>query len=187
MSQILTPTSSRCRAIVELLDYLDGLQGPAELDELANHVRQASITFEDVADCARFSMRGYARNLMHAGEWYHALVLCWLNGQRSPIHDHRGSSCAVRVLKGVMTETRFHFAPNGQVCAQGSRDYPVGSVIASRDADMHQVSNLQAGNAELVTLHVYSPPLLNMGTYSLMDNTRGIEPMFADFGEMDGI
>ena len=32
---------------------------------------------------------------------------------------------------------------------------------------MHQLSNLQAGNADLVTLHVYSPPLLRMNVFSL--------------------
>src|SRR5262249_14937743 len=32
---------------------------------------------------------------------------------------------------------------------------------------------LQAGNADLVTLHLYSPPLLRMGTYSLLDPHRG--------------
>ena len=35
--------------------------------------------------------------------------------------------------------------------------------------DIHQISNLQPGNADLVTLHLYSPPLLVMGQYSLTD------------------
>lgn len=39
--------------------------------------------------------------------------------------------------------------------------------------DIHQVSNLQPNDAELVTLHVYSPPLFVMGTYSLTDPMRG--------------
>src|SRR5262249_41131889 len=47
------------------------------------------------------------------------------------------------------------------------------SFILNEDGDMHQVSNLQAGNAELITLHVYAPPLLRMGTYSIMDTSRG--------------
>ena len=46
--------------------------------------------------------------------WYQAWVMCWRNGQRSPIHDHKGSSCAVRVLRGTLTETLFAFAPNGR-------------------------------------------------------------------------
>lgn len=184
MSQLLTPRSP---ALCDLLAFLDGLEGPADLGELTTRLRRADVRIGDVAGHVRFSARSYARNLLQGGEWYHALILCWKNGQRSPIHDHKGSACAVRVLRGVLTETVFDFAANGQVLALGSKEYAAGSVIGSRDADMHQVSNLQAGTADLVTLHVYSPPLLNMGTYSLMDGTRGIEPMFTEFGEMAGI
>jgi cysteine dioxygenase len=173
--------------LADLLEYLDSLDGPAPLDELMERLRECEVEPKDVAEHIRFSQRHYSRNLVQAGTWYHALVLCWRNGQRSPIHDHHGSNCGVRVLKGTMTETLFDFAPNGLVRAVSSRDYSPGSVIGSRDTDMHQVSNLQAGGADLVTLHVYSPPLLNMGTYSLTDSTCGIEPMFVEFCEAAGI
>jgi cysteine dioxygenase len=89
----------------------------------------------------------------------------------------------VRVLRGTLTETLFELAPNGHVKATFSRDFAEGSLIGSEDSDMHQVSNLQAGNADLVTLHVYAPPLFRMGTYSLYDLTRGYEvwePVFSD-------
>jgi cysteine dioxygenase len=114
-------------------------------------------------------------------------VLCWRNGQRSPIHDHTGSNCAVRVLRGTMTETLFEFAPNGHVKPTFSRDVPAGTVVGSVDKDMHQVSNLQAGDADLITLHVYAPPLLVMGTYSLHDRERGAEPMYLAFTDAAGI
>ena len=58
---------------------------------------------------------------------------------------------------------------------------------AELEAVGHQVSTLQAGNAVLVTLHVYSPPLMVMGTYSLMDTSRGEEPMFMEFCDAAGI
>src|SRR5262249_38187953 len=115
------------------------------------------------------------------------LVLCWKNGQRSPIHDHTGSSCAVRVLRGVLTETAFVFAPHGRVKAVGSRDLAAGAVCGSEDRDLHQVSNLQDGDAALVTLHVYTPPLRWKGTYSLTDATRGQEPMFVEYVDAAGI
>jgi cysteine dioxygenase len=170
-----------------LTDYLENLQGPASLPELTAHLRQLDVQWQDVAKFVRFSERGYTRNLICGGEWFHLLVLCWKNGQRSPIHDHHGSSCGVRVLRGVMTETLFDFAPNGLVRAQASKDYLPGSVIGSRDSDMHQVSNLQAGDADLVTLHCYSPPLLFMGTYSLTSAARGTEPMFVEYCDAGGI
>jgi cysteine dioxygenase len=157
------------------------------LAELTAALRDLRIDSADFADFVRFSDRHYMRNLMRAGPWYHAVVICWKNGQRSPIHNHAGSSCGVRVVRGTLTETRFEFAANGHVKAIGSRDSPAGSVLGSEDADIHQISNLQPGTADLVTLHVYTPPLLWMETYSLVDRARGQEPMFIEFCDAAGI
>lgn len=165
MTQVLAP----------LFRYLERLQGQAPLGELTDLLSQLKLTADDLAEFVRFSDQGYAHNLIRGGRWYQVWVLCWKNGQRSPIHDHRGSSCGVRVLRGTLTQTDFIFAANGHVKATGSEDFEPGSVLGSLDTDMHQVSNLQAGDADLVTLHVYSPPLLRMGTYSLTDRTRGEE------------
>jgi len=174
-------------ALEPLVHYLDGLREQAPLDKLAAIVRPLEIDCGDLHDYIRFSGQSYTRNLVRAGDWYHLLVLCWRNGQRSPIHDHFGSNCCLRVLRGTLTETRFEFAPNGHIKAVGSRDFPPGSVVTSADIDLHQVSNLQAGSADLVTLHVYTPPLLRMGTYSLTDTNRGCELMIVEFADAAGI
>jgi DMSO/TMAO reductase YedYZ molybdopterin-dependent catalytic subunit len=158
-----------------LIRYLDGLERRASLAELATQLERLDLDTNDVASFLRFTEPTYQRVLVRAGRWYHLWVLCWKNGQRSPIHDHISSACAVRVLRGTATVTDFVFAANGHIKAVGSRDFPAGSVMANQDGELHQVSNLQAGSADLVTLHIYSPPLLRMGTYSLTDLTRGEE------------
>jgi cysteine dioxygenase len=167
--------------------YLDALDDRPPLDALLAELGRFDITCDDVQPFLRFGERSYQRNLVRAGERYHVWLLCWRNGQRSPIHDHRGSNCVVRVLRGVLTETVFEFAPNGHVKACFSRDFDTGSLLASADTDLHQVSNLQAGAADLVTLHVYSPRLLTMGTYTLYDLTRGQEVWEQEFSEAAGI
>jgi cysteine dioxygenase len=170
-----------------LFRYLDGLRGRASLPELVAEVTRLDLDCADLEHCIRFSDQGYMRNLVRGGAWYHVLVLCWKNGQRSPIHDHAGSSCCVRVLRGTMTETSFVFTSHGHVKAIGSREFAQGTITASADNDLHQVSNLQEGDADLVTLHVYSPPLRRMGTYSLTDRSRGWELMFVEFSDAAGI
>src|SRR5438067_3715380 len=147
------------QTLESLFDFLEGLTGRVPLDELAARLNDLDIDCEDVGPYVQFSSRGYTRNLVRAGDWYQVLVLCWKNGQRSPIHDHAGSSCGVRVLRGVLTETTFAFVAHGRIKAVGSRDLATGAVCGSEDLDLHQVSNLQDGDADLVTLHVYSPPL----------------------------
>lgn len=175
------------RHLDDLFASLDKLEGRAPLPQLTAALARCDIALEDVARQVRFSERGYQRIPLCSGDWYQAWVMCWRSGQRSPIHDHKGSSCAVRVLHGTLTETLFEFAPNGHVKASFSRDLLPGQVIAGEDTDLHQVSNLQAGDANLVTLHVYSPPLVYMGTYDLSSAKRGQELMMTEFSNAGGI
>ncbi len=150
----------------------------AELDEFPDRIPLAvlkdglaSLRIEraDILRFAQFSPERYRRNLMHAGPAYHALVLCWRSGQRSPIHDHRGSACAVRVLEGEATEIIFQMTEEGHVFPSKTRKLSEGFICATEDLDIHQLSNLQPPERGLITLHIYSPPLLVMGQYSLTD------------------
>src|SRR5262249_32146687 len=159
----------------------------APLGQLQAELSALDASPEELAAHVRYSPKTYRRNLVRGGPWYNLWVLCWRNGQRSPIHDHRGSSCGVRVLAGVATESVSEFAPTAHVKPTFSRDLLPGAVVGSEDNDLHQVSNLQAGLADLVTLHVYSPPLAVMGTYSLTEAGRGEEPMLLEFCDAAGI
>lgn len=153
-----------------LMDWMESFEERRiPLVELVHRLRQTRVRYDDVRSVARFGSDRYQRNLLHAGTGFHVLVLCWRSGQRSPIHDHRGSSCAVKVLRGIATETIFGRAPNGMYIPATTRTLSAGDICGSEDADVHQVSNLQPAGVDLVTLHVYSPPLLTMRTYSLTD------------------
>jgi cysteine dioxygenase len=158
-----------------LLAYLNGMHERPGLAELEALLHRLNLGRADVAKWVRFSDRAYQRNLVHAGDRYHLWVLCWRNGQRSPIHDHAGSACAVRILEGTATVTFFERTRNGHIKAVASEDYPAGQVVVSADEDIHQVSNLQGDDADLITLHIYTPPLLRMGVYSILERTRGEE------------
>jgi cysteine dioxygenase len=162
---------------------LDTFDQRIPLAVLNDWLQSLEISLNDVQPFVRFHPDHYLRNLIRQGPAYQALVLCWRNGQRSPIHDHEGSSCAVKVMAGVATETLFDRAPNGMVFATGSRNLAAGYTTASQDADIHQMSNLQPGDAELITLHVYSPPLLSMHVYSLLnaDVSRFFDPINDEF------
>jgi cysteine dioxygenase len=146
---------------------LDRFDGQLPLAVILDWFRDQPLTLDDLSSYLVFRPDRYVRNRVHDGPAFQALLLCWRNGQRSPIHNHLGSHCGVKVLRGVATETVFERAPNGLVVPARSRDLAPGHTCASADADVHQVSNLQAGGADLVTLHVYSPPLLRMEVFSL--------------------
>ena len=82
-----------------VLEELDAWRERIPLSELKRALAGLFLALDDVRPFVRFDSDGYRRNLMHAGPAYQALVLCWRNGQRSPIHDHRGSNCVVQVTR----------------------------------------------------------------------------------------
>ncbi len=150
-----------------LVDYLDTLTGRASLERLQELLAASNATLDDVRDFVRFDTPHYQRNLVAVGPWYEILVICWRSGQRSPIHNHAQSTCGLKVLGGVCTETRFAHTACGQVVALSSQDCAAGHICATEDEDTHQVSNLQAAGHDLVTLHIYSPPLRKMQKFSI--------------------
>jgi len=171
-----------------LLEYLDGLTARATVQELDTLLNELDVTIDDLGDFVRFGTTQYLRHLVSDGEWYHLLVLCWRSGQRSPIHNHAESTCGLRVLRGVATETLFTTTPSNLIKAVSSSDMSTGAVAVMKDERVHQVSNLQSAGTDLITLHVYSPALLRAQTYSLTEPTIGeFRPMILEHAMGTGI
>src|SRR5262245_5857896 len=95
---------------VSLIQDLDGMDRIATISELAQKLRAVEISPQDVKPFLCFRKERYQRILLQAAPWYHIILLCWKGGQSSPIHDHIGSNCAVRVVYGVLTETVYERA-----------------------------------------------------------------------------
>ena len=119
--------------------------------------------------------RRYARHRLLLTEAAEVLMLFWLPGQSTPIHDHGSSACAVRVVKGCATEIRFERSALGCLVPACAEHFAEGSIFSSLGPDLHQVGNYGRGSQALVTLHVYSPPLTDMRYYSLQSTS------FADY------
>lgn len=171
-----------------LFTSLDPYQGQVPLDVLGDQLQRLTVTLADLRPFVRYADDRYQRNLMRSGPAYEALVLCWKPGQRSPIHDHRGSACAFRVIAGTASETRFDRTPEGLIYPRGTAQLPPGTICATFDADIHQISNLQPRDVPLVTLHIYSPALRVCNVYSLTEagSYEWVDPVF-EFAEGSGI
>jgi cysteine dioxygenase len=188
LTAMATPAPTVTIMLNELFAELDRFEHRIPLDVLEKRLRNLDVDWGQIQPHVRFADDTYRRNFLRGGPAYHALVLCWRSGQRSPIHDHRGSSCGVRVLRGTCTETLFARTDAGHLYPTETHHLPTGHCCGSQDADIHQVSNLAADGEDLVTLHVYSPPLMLMGRYSLTESGREefTEPVF-EYAEGGGI
>jgi cysteine dioxygenase len=171
-----------------LIDYLDRLTARASIERLSALLNETAVTLDDLREFVEFAPDHYQRNLVCLGEWYEILVICWLSGQRSPIHNHAQSTCGLKVLSGVCSETVFDHAPCGQVVARHTTHATEGHICATQDADTHQVSNLQPAGQNLVTLHIYSPPLRAMERFSITGGAAEIwRPPVMEFAQGAGI
>src|SRR5207248_1734028 len=122
-----------CHRIVELFQRWDGRGEAIALAELVESLKGLDLDRSDLEGVLTFTERTYGRAAIRRRPHYEALVLCWRSGQRSPIHDHSGSSCAVRVIEGRATETRFVKSPCGRLVPQRSRTFRAGAVTGCRD------------------------------------------------------
>jgi cysteine dioxygenase len=128
-----------------------------------------------LVDSINFNEQDYKRNLVHSTATYEVLVLCWRSGQRSPIHDHGDSVCGLLVLEGTATETSFELGPSGSFAMSHRRRIEAGTCVISRGSDIHQVANLEPTGIDLISLHVYSPPLSAFRTYRI-DKAASLVP-----------
>lgn len=163
-----TPPELSLEAMIKELERFDHDIPLAALKELMGRLE---VDVQDLATYLQFSEDAYQRNLVACNGQFEALLLCFEAGQRTPIHDHAGSACGVKVLEGVATETIFEPTKDGWLYATESSHLNAGGVVGSVDMDIHQLSNLQSDSQRLVTLHIYSPPLGEVGNYSITDNS----------------
>jgi cysteine dioxygenase len=171
-----------------LVACIDGLNARAPIERVRTLLEVSAVILNDVREFVVFASDHYRRNLLGIGPWQEILVICWQSGQRSPIHNHAASTCGLKVLGGVCTETIFDHSPCGQVVALSSQDLGIGYVCTSEDADTHQVSNLQTEGQNLVTAHIYSPPFLSMKKFSITGpSAEDWRPPVFEFSQGAGI
>lgn len=152
------------KALKETLSALTAAPAFADLNEWLFRVQ---VTEDDLRPYRFFKQGTYARHRVFRNEFAELLVLCWRPGQRTPIHDHNGSYGAVRVCEGVMWETMFAQNDERRLYYQSAREWNAREVTGADVPDIHQIGNPEVSGQDLVTLHLYAPPLGVLNTYKV--------------------
>jgi predicted metal-dependent enzyme (double-stranded beta helix superfamily) len=119
----------------------------------------------------------YARRLVYRGRGFEMLLLTWLPGQRTPVHNHAGSCGWVRLVRGQIAEDNFRLVPGASLPEAQVANDPAGrggcvgleatgsgliaqvGAVASVDRvrAIHRLGNPADAADTTVTLHVYAP------------------------------
>jgi cysteine dioxygenase len=163
------PLSSFCM----LLKRLGEMREPPSLEEMHACLDGLSVTEEDLRPHRSFKTGTYTRHRVFRNEFIELLVLCWQPGQRTPIHDHNGSYGAVRVCEGVLWETMFELDETSTLFYKSAREWRPGQTTGADVPDIHQLGNPEVSGQNLVTLHLYAPPLNVLNTYKVGSSEVG--------------
>ena len=138
-------------------------------ERLMDLTHRLTISDELIESRTCFAANTYARNLVCRTPSFELLVLCWRPGHESTIHDHAGSLNAIRVYRGELA-SRVFVPAAGRPAGAGpvellaeERVRPGGRTGVNR-CGIHQLANTT--DEDLVTVHVYAPPLLELTVYS---------------------
>jgi cysteine dioxygenase len=99
----------------------------------------------------------YSRNLIWRCGDFELLLLCWNEGQESPIHDHAGQQCWMAVLEGELEEVHYS-AQDGGLKQGRVKPYRAGGVAFIHDDIALHLIRPRAGMRG-VSLHLYSNPI----------------------------
>jgi cysteine dioxygenase len=149
----------------ELVALLKSQTACPTLEQLNSWLGDASISEDDLRPYIGFKEANYWRHRICRNESVEMLVLCWRPGHRTPIHDHNGSHGAVKVFSGVLWETTFSYDATLGLCYKTAREWNPGEITTAAIPDIHQLGNPDVSGQNLITLHIYAPPLGVLKTY----------------------
>jgi len=155
----------------DLAATLDEQKGVPSLAELYALVERTRISADDLQPYLGFKAGNYCRHRVMRNDFVEMLVLCWKPGQRTPIHDHNGSHGAVFVHEGIMWETTFNYDADRGLAYKAHRELRNGGLTGSELPDIHQLGNPDVSGEDLITIHIYAPPLGVLKTYKLGSST----------------
>lgn len=151
-------------ALTQTLDALTSAPRQKELDAL---LRRLDLEPEELRGHLKFKPNTYTRHRLFRSDLCEMLVLCWLPGQRTAIHDHNGSYGAILICEGAMEEEIFRLNETGEVEFETMHARAAGDVTGTDVPDIHRIGNPEQSTERMVTIHVYAPPLRVINTYQL--------------------
>jgi len=129
----------------------------------------------------------YSRNLIARNKHFTLLLLCWPPQTCSPIHDHGGSECWLRVVQGTLDE-RVYEKPkeDGPLHQTAVNQQPSPAVCFMNDRiGLHSIGN-SSTTESAISLHCYVPGYDKCQAYLDEKSSAKKKQCFMSFTSIDG-
>lgn len=138
-------------------------------DEYADIGARLEIPIDQLKPYAYWNSDFYTRNCIERTEHYELILLCWEDGQNTPIHCHGGEECWVYIMDGKLQETHFQHE-NNQLSTESIEVLDKGGIsFMCDDLGYHKLENIGGGRS--MSLHLYMDPI---DTCTKYDNTSDL-------------
>jgi cysteine dioxygenase len=143
---------------------LDSLKSPSKA-ELKDALIQLAFTLDDFTQLPQPSGgKPYNRKLLYKSDEVEMLVMNWSQLECAP-HDHGQSHGWIQVLSGTSLNTVYELKGQGLPSELFNEYNQKGKFFYAPKKAIHK---MQASHqTDLVTLHLYSPPITGMIVYDL--------------------
>lgn len=146
-------------SLEQLIEILDN----STKDEYRKLGKRLNIPLADFADYMHFEDEFYTRNCIKRTDDYELILLCWEEGQKTPIHCHNNQECWVHVLKGGFHEERFQDGKDEPQIDQELDLMEEGISYMNDDMGYHSLEN--SANGRSISLHLYMDPIDECNVY----------------------
>jgi len=111
-------------------------------------------------------------SLLEWNDHFNAWLICWNTDHETGFHDHDGSAVCYKVVRGNLLEETMINVEGGGIYLAGLEHHE-GDLVELGPYDIHNVKHWTDGVPEpAVSIHVYSPPLIRMGSYGMIPGER---------------
>jgi cysteine dioxygenase len=123
-------------------------------------LRSAKIPISDFEDHQMWSKECYTRNCLADTPQFELILLCWEPQQFSPIHDHGGEECWVKIIDGDFKETIYNKNNKGNLTRIRTNFAKPNDITYMTDSmGFHRLKN--ESNKRGLSLHLYAKPIRN--------------------------
>ncbi|MCM3690476.1 cysteine dioxygenase [Neobacillus niacini] len=148
----------------KIKSVMESLKSPSKAD-LKDALLQIDIKLEDLAQLPEPSEgKPYNRKLLYKNDEVELLVMNWSQLECAP-HDHGNSHGWIQVISGTSLNSVYEVKGNSLPKELFYQYHHEGQYFYAPKKAVHK---MQASNhTDMVTLHLYSPPISGMIVYDL--------------------
>lgn len=139
------------KRLIQMLQTTSSLT-PAQIADIVSEAAVSSQELLPWADFTHSSTDSYGRKLVFHGGHFEIMVMSWLPGDFSAIHDHGATEWGAVQCFGAAEHTIYSFV-DSTLTKPVAANYTAGMIRQVDHHLIHQMGN--AGNLPFLSLHVY--------------------------------